>query len=143
MQRELVFWIFDILQILVIFGARLGQKMQFFWFLAKIWPKEAQKWPKLVKYQKSKKQVLFAFIKASLLQKMSQFGASGEEFYCFEANFQIAGSLYFPIHFAIFREIGPNFETSYLCNGASFFTSVKRFWSSISWILRIWKTIVK
>ena len=69
------------------------------------------------KYQKSKKQVLFVFLKASLLQKMRSNGSNGEEFYCFEANFQIAGSLYFPIHFAIFREIGPNFETPYLGNG--------------------------
>ena len=143
MQRELVFSIFDILTFWVILGAGRGQKMLFFKFWAKIWPKNAQKWPKMSKYQKSKKQVLFVFLKASLLQKMRSNGSNGEEFYCFEANFQIAGSLYFPIHFAIFREIGPNFETPYLSNGVFFSTSVRRFWSSIFWIFRLWKNTKK
>ena len=57
-------------------------------------------------------------------KKIRQFGPYGEELKHYEANFQIAGALYFPIHFAIFYEIGLNFETSYLCNGASFFKKI-------------------
>ena len=143
MQRELVFWIFDILPFFIIFGHFKVKFWPKIWKIAFFYPFRPRKWPKMSKYQKSKKQVLFAFLKASLLQKMRSNGSNGEEFYCFEANFQIAGSLHFPIHFAIFREIGPNFETPYLSNGVFFSTSVKRFWSSIFWIFRLWKNIRK
>ena len=83
------------------FGSGNEPKNAFFQIWPKIWPKHGQKWPKLAKYQKSKTQVLFLFIEASLLQKMRPIGINGGEFYYFLGNFNMCFSWFsyvFPIH---------------------------------------------
>ena len=65
-------------------------------------PKWPQKWAKMGLTQKSKKQVLFVFQKASLSQKIRKFGKFGIEFYYLEGNFwPIFLTMGFPIHFAM------------------------------------------
>ena len=62
-----------------------------------IWPKI---WPKQAKYQKSKKQVLFLFIEANLLQRIRSIGINVGEYIHFLGNFNIRFSWffqYFPI----------------------------------------------
>ena len=86
------------------FWAYLGQnlagicKIQFFGL------KGPQKWAKMGLTQKSKKQVLFVFQKASLSQKIRKFGKFGIEFYYLEGNFgPIFLTMGFPVHFTYFR----------------------------------------
>ena len=71
------------------FGSGNEPKNAIFQIWPKIWPKHDQKWPKQAKYQKSKKQVLFLFIEANLLQKMGSIGINGGEYIHFLGNFNI------------------------------------------------------
>ena len=52
------------------------------------WPKWPQKHPKMSKYQKSKKQVLFVSQMSSYSEKIRENEATGEDFYILEGNFE-------------------------------------------------------
>ena len=90
------------------FGPFFGPIWVKFWLKSKkirfFGPKCPQKWAKMGLTQKSKKQVLFVFQKASLSQKIRKFGKFGIEFYYLEGNFGLIFlTMEFPIHFAYFR----------------------------------------
>ena len=103
-------------------GHRYGQFQPVIAYFAQ---NDPQNGPHL-KYQKSKKQVLFVFHNASFLPKMKEYGQNRDEFCCLEANFQTPEIPGLPMHFAKFRKIRCDFVGLYLGVTASFFNSVKR-----------------
>ena len=135
-----MFRIFDIFRFWSIFGVILTKIWQKFWKFAFFGSKWPQKWPKIKKYQKSKKQVLFVFQNASFWPKMRKYGQNGDEYICLEGNFQTPQIPGFPIHFAKFREIRRDFAGSYLGTTVIFFNSVKSSWIPIFQILKYVKT---